>query len=124
MSKYTDELLADLHKCDLTDEMRQSLVDLYREGGNDIEARAMLLQDYQIEQIGLRWRAWVENNKSFQIFIADCHQLSHAWWESHGRKGLHNKEFRERHWLNVMKNKFGWEDTQTIQCNFPGVVIE
>lgn len=58
--------------------------------------------------------AWQKENPLFSEAIKAGELKSHAWWEEHARKNLHNKEFNSTLWYMNMKNRFGWRDRQDI----------
>lgn len=97
----------------LPDNWYDDILELYREGGSDVEAKAMIYE----------WRGsfsndlfdrWMIDEPQFSETIKMGRMLSEAWWNKNGRINLQNKDFNYTGWYMQMKNRFGWKDKQEV----------
>jgi len=87
----------------------EKILDLYEEGGSDVEVKAMIYKWRGAFSNSL-WNRWLEEYEEFSQTVKGGKLLSEAWWNSKGRKNLENKEFSFNGWYMQMKNRFGWTD--------------
>ena len=107
--KKTIEDLDDLHE-----NWSEEIVELYSEGGSDVEVKA-LLYFWMGSFSNDLWYRWIEEESRFSETIKIGKVLSEAWWTGKGRTELENKELSYTGWYMNMKNKFGWADKQEIK---------
>lgn len=82
----------------------QKVVDLYSEGGADVEVARLL---------GLSMRKFyelVDENASFSDVVERGRTFAQAWWYEAGRRGLFADKFNASVYSLNMKNRFGWAD--------------
>lgn len=62
---------------------------------------------------------WLQDpeKQEFSDTIKKGLRLCEAWWEKHGRKEVHNKDFNSTLWYMNMRNRFGWRDKQEISID-------
>lgn len=106
----------------LPDNWYDDILELYREGGSDVEAKAMIYE----------WRGsfsndlfdrWMIDEPQFSETIKMGRMLSEAWWNKNGRINLQNKDFNYTGWYMQMKNRFGWKDKQEVDHTTKGESI-
>ena len=93
----------------LPDNWKDVILDLYTEGGSDVEVKA-LIYSWRGRYSNDLWDRWLEEEPSFSETIKRGRQLSEAWWVKQGRKNLRDKEFNYTGWYMNMKNRFNWTD--------------
>jgi hypothetical protein len=98
----------------LPTEYKADILAMYKEGYSDEE-----IQAYFYEKLGSMsfdlWERWLQEEPEFSQLIKYGQLLSLAWWKSHGRREIKNKEFNNVLWYMNMKNRFGWSDNQNIK---------
>ena len=93
------------------------ILDLYKNGGSDVEVRALIYgwRDSFSEDL---WYRWIEEEVEFSQTIKRGKKLSEAWWHSMGRVNLmvdnEAPKLNATLWYMNMKNRFGWADKQEI----------
>ena len=100
--------------------LKKAIIDLYREGGSDVEVRAMigdLSPDTDMSEE--LWYRWMEEEPVFATTIKKGKALSESWWYAMGRKHLIFQQNRGKRMDYVgfymnMKNRFGWSDKQEV----------
>jgi hypothetical protein len=96
----------------------QEVLDLYEEGGSDVEVKAMIYK-WRGSYSNDLWDRWMKEEQEFSETIKMGKSLSAAWWANQGRTNLTNKDFSFTGWYMNMKNRFGWKDktevAQTVQ---------
>jgi hypothetical protein len=92
---------------------KDALIELYEEGGSDVEARGVLMQMRGKMSTDL-WERWLREEPEFAETIKKGRSLSAAWWEKQGREGLRVREFNAVLWYMNMKNRFGWRDKHEV----------
>ena len=98
----------------LPTEYKQDILSMYQQGYSDEEIKAYFYEKLGSMSFDL-WERWLEEEPEFSKLIKYGQLLSLAWWKSHGRKELKNKEFNNVLWYMNMKNRFGWSDNQNIK---------
>lgn len=108
-------------KSDLTtlpEKWDEVILDLYREGGSDVEVKATICH-WRGSFSNDLWDRWLLEEENFSEIIKRGRIFSAAWWEANGRKNLQNKEFNYVGWYMQMKNRFGWSDRQQTEISGP-----
>jgi hypothetical protein len=103
------------------------VLDLYREGADDVEVRAMIAE-HRIDQEDSKkktyswdlWDRFLEDHEEFSETIKTGRLLSEAFFKKIGRKNLENREFNYTGWYMQMKNRFGWKDKQETDITSGG----
>jgi len=90
-----------------------SLLELYRRGGSNKEAKALIYSWIGKFSNNL-WGRWLKEEEDFSEIIKEGRILSEAWWEHKGRTNLMNKKFNATLWFINMRNRFGWTYKQKI----------
>jgi len=93
------------------------VLNLYREGGSDVEVRAMIYDktNGKIKCSYDLWQRWLNEEPEFSETIKMGKQFSEAWWNKMGRINLEADKFSYTGWYMNMKNRFGWTDRQQIE---------
>lgn len=99
------------------------VISLYKEGGSDVEVKALIYEWRGSLSNGL-WERWIKEIPEFSETIKVGKVLSEAWWNKKGRLGLENKEFNYTGWYMNMKNRFGWKDRSEVEQNISGNQLE
>lgn len=105
--------LADAEKL-LPVNYKEEILLMYAEGFSDVEIQAYLFKKIGVISFKL-WDRWRKEEKEFGDTIKYGQLLSEAWWRTHGREQLKNKEFNNVLWYMNMKNRFGWTDNQNVK---------
>ena len=92
----------------LSPDWKEKVLDLYKEGGSDVEVRVMLGISNDL------WTRWMEEEQEFSETIKKGRELSYAWWLKQGRM-LRDKDLNVTLWYMNMKNRFGWRDKQDVE---------
>lgn len=113
---------------DLPDEWEEAILSLYRQGGSDVEVKA-LIYDWRGSFSNDLWDRWMKEEPIFSETIKKGKLLAEAWWHKNGRINLKDREFNYTGWYMQMKNRFGWKDTQQIDTNItfpdlPDIIIQ
>lgn len=87
------------------------ILEVYRDGGSDVEVKA-LIYEWRGRFSNSLWDRWIEEEPEFSKTIKMGRMLSEAWWTKNGRTNLQNKDFNYTGWYMNMKNRFGWSDKQ------------
>lgn len=87
------------------------ILEVYRNGGSDVEVKA-LIYEWRGRFSNSLWDRWINEEPEFSKTIKMGRMLSEAWWTKNGRTNLQNKEFNYTGWYMNMKNRFGWSDKQ------------
>jgi hypothetical protein len=98
----------------LPDKWEDAILDIYREGGSDVEVKAWLFEKRGSFSNDL-WDRWLKEEPKFSETIKIGKLLSEAWWTKNGRECLKNPRFNYTGWYMNMKNRFGWRDKQEVQ---------
>lgn len=88
---------------------KTDLLDLYGEGGSDVEAAKVLGLTFA------RFERMYLEHPGFAEVIDSCRTLSHAWWVAQARNNLWNKDFNVTLWNFNMKNRYGWADKSEVR---------
>lgn len=94
---------------DLPKEWYKEVLELYSDGGSDVEVKA-LIYGWRGSFSNDLWNRWMAEEPEFSETIKTGKILSESWWAKSGRKNLSNKEFSYTGWYMNMKNRFGWTD--------------
>jgi hypothetical protein len=105
----------------LWDGWQNDILDLYQEGGSNVEVKALIYSHLGSFSEDL-WSRWLAEEPEFSKTIKKGQQLANAWWERSGRKSLHDKDFSYTGWYMNMKNRYGWRDKQEIDQHHTGEV--
>ena len=97
----------------LPENYKQDILSMYQQGYSDEEIKAYFYEKLGSLSFDL-WERWLDEEPEFSQLIKYGQLLSLAWWKSHGRVNLQNKEFNNVLWYMNMKNRFGWSDNQNI----------
>lgn len=94
---------------ELPDNWYVDVLSLYREGGSDVEVKA-LIYEWMGSFSNDLWDRWLKENEEFSETIKKGRILSEAWWNKSGRENLKSRDFNYTGWYMQMKNRFGWKD--------------
>ena len=101
---------------------QNDILSKYREGGSDVEIRAMLIENLNRKAFSFDlWDRWLAEEDEFSETIKMGRMLSEAWWVEKGRTGLESdskqetKKMNYTGWYMNMKNRFGWKDKQEVK---------
>ena len=108
----------------LWDEWYVDVLELYRQGADDVEVRAMIAE-HRIDQEDYKkktyswdlWDRFIEDHEEFSETIKIGRLLSEAYFKKMGRTNLKNDSFNYTGWYMQMKNRFGWKDRQDLTTN-------
>ena len=106
----------------LPTEWREILIDLYRDGGSDVEAKA-LIYEWRGSFSNDLWDRWLKDEPDFSETIKNGHILSEAKFTKLGRTNLTNKDFNYTGWYMQMKNRFAWKDKSEVDHTTDGKPI-
>jgi len=102
-------------KLDLPDGWQQQILDLYKEGGSDVEVRC-LIYEWRESFAQSTFYRWLEEEPEFSITIKKGRELSEKWWNTIGRAGSVGKlAVNPTMWIFNMKNRFKWTDRQATE---------
>lgn len=97
----------------LPENWEEVIIQLYKEGGSDEEAKAIIAEMRGTFSNDL-WERWMLDEPKFSEAIKSGRMFAQGWWMHKGRKSLENPAFSYTGWYMNMKNRFGWRDkTQT-----------
>ena len=100
---------------DLPDGWQDKVIAIYRDGGNDVEVKAML-REVRGSMSNDLWYRWLKDEPEFAEIIELGHELAQAWWERLGRQGASGAvQVNPALWIFTMKNRFGWTDRQHVE---------
>jgi hypothetical protein len=105
-------ILAELAATLFPTKWKEQMVNLYAEGGCDVEARAMIAAWRGGSFNQDTWERWLKEEPEFAELIDYCRQICHAWWLKKGRSNLGNQNFNARLYALQMNNRFGWSDAR------------
>ena len=89
----------------------EDVLALYKDGGSDVEVKA-LIYEWRGSFSNDLWNRWIKEDEQFSQTIKIGKIMSEAWWSKSGRKNLENKDFSYTGWYMNMKNRFKWTDRQ------------
>lgn len=107
---------------ELPENWQDFILDSYRDGGSDNDAKALFV-NWLGSMSNHLWFRWLEEEPEFAEVINTGRILSQSWWEEHAKQNLYNKDFNAPLWYMNMKNRFGWSDTQKIDHTSGGEKI-
>ena len=107
----------------LWDNWQQDIIDLYKEGGSDVEVKAMI-HEYRGSFSNDLWDRWMIEEPNFSETIKTGKVLSEAYFHRLGRKNLYEKDFSYTGWYMQMKNRYGWKDNNAVDHTTKGDKIE
>lgn len=93
----------------LPKEWYNDILELYKEGGSDVEVKAMVWQ-WRGSFSNDLWDRWIKEEEQFSETIKMGRVLSQSWWTKEGRTNLKDREFSYTGWYMNMKNRFKWTD--------------
>ena len=97
----------------LPENWQEVILQLYKDGGSDEEAKAIIAEMRGTFSNDL-WERWMLDEPNFSETIKNGRMFAQGWWMHKGRKSLENPNFSYTGWYMNMKNRFGWRDkTQT-----------
>lgn len=106
---------------DLPENWKQIMIDLYREGGTDIEVRCALPTPHTEVMSDDLWERLIEEEHEFSRVVHMGRRLAETWHQSAARKGMFmGKDFNAGVFGLVMKNRFGWSDKQQVDMTVKG----
>lgn len=80
-----------------------------RDGGSDVEMRALL----GISQDA--WETLLNDSKEFSVTIKEARDLCQVWWERIGRSMVTGEiQGNATSWIFNMKNRFKWRDATDL----------
>jgi len=94
---------------DLIPDWEEVALNGYAIGMSDVEVKKLLASP-GCRILGNSTWTKLMDDPIFSETIKRGHELSQAWWEEQGRKGLHNLKFNSGLWYMNMKNRHGWRD--------------
>ena len=97
----------------LPEKWYHDILDLYRDGGSDVEVKA-LIYDWRGSFSNDLWERWMLEEPQFSETIKMGHILAQSWWMKNGRTNLMNKDFNYTGWYMQMKNRYGWADKSDV----------
>jgi hypothetical protein len=92
---------------------QSEILELYKEGGSDVEVKA-LIYEWRGRFSNDLWDRWLAQEPEFSEIIKNGRGLSEAWWTTQGRVNLQNNRFNHVLWYMNMKNRFNWTDKQQM----------
>lgn len=96
-------------KKELPETYAQDIIDIYMDGGSDVEVRAYIIKKLGYSSVYLFYK-WLEDSDEFSEIVNAGRELSLAWWENTGRTSLDRKYFNYNGWYMNMKNRYKWTD--------------
>lgn len=94
---------------DLPKGWQDDVLQLYSEGGSDVEIKAMIWRWRKSFSNNL-WDRWMEDEPEFWETIKMGRILAECWWNENGRTNLKDRDFSYVGWYMQMKNRYGWAD--------------
>lgn len=85
------------------------VLSIYRDGGSDVEVKA-LIHEWRGSFSNDLWDRWLLEEPQFSETIKVGKMLAEAWWSKQGRTNLTAKDFNYTGWYMNMKNRYGWRD--------------
>lgn len=82
----------------------QRVIDLYREGGSDVEVADLLNLSLK------KFYELIDENDKFAEVVERGRTFAQAWWYRMGRQGLFMEKFNGSVYNFNMKNRYGWAD--------------
>jgi len=98
------KILAKLEKTH--ENWRKTLLEMFKEGASDREVCCAL----QLSKGAWDTLMAAQLECDFAELVDMGRLVSQAWWETQGRKNLHNGKFQYGGWTIQMKNRFGWSE--------------
>jgi hypothetical protein len=98
---------------DLPENWKEIILDLYSNGGSNIEVKK-LIYEWRGKFSNDLWDRWMKEESEFSETIKKGLLFEEAWWIKEGRINLTNNKFNYTGWYMQMKNRFNWKDRQDI----------
>jgi hypothetical protein len=98
----------------LPENWEEVIIQLYKEGGSDEEAKAIIAEMRGTFSNDL-WERWMLDEPKFSEAIKSGRMFAQGWWMHKGRKSLENPTFSYTGWYMNMKNRFGWRDKTSTE---------
>ena len=106
----------------LPKEWYNEVLNLYLQGGSDVEVKAMIYK-WRGSFSNDLWERWIKEEPQFSETIKTGKLLANAWWMKQGRIRLKDREFNYTGWYMQMKNRYGWADRQQTDVTTDGEKI-
>ena len=97
------------------DAMLPRILEMAKDGCSKAEIAADIDISHQT------WYDWQEKYQEFSETVTRAEELSQAWWEAQGRKGIWSRDFNSSAYSLQVRNRFpkDWSDKQERDVRFP-----
>ena len=111
---------------DLPKNWKEKLLELYRNGGSDTNAKCWIADKIGSISNDL-WYRWMDEEEAFSEAITLGRLYSQQWWELIGRESLvmeKGKSFSAAVWQINMRNRFDWDKGDKLNQDIRVTIIE